>query len=140
MFGNVVLDENYFSHLFRFLRIGRRFDSHLPKFGIHRSRLRNYDERSVMPPHSLMFHQKSTVAAKMDHLGCFRPSTLVKMSYPTVGVRFLRKIFSCSGFPHDGRCKRIWARTFPFAIFSGTSLAHWKSDPGAPYIFHKSFG
>ena len=48
--SNATLDENYcFFIFFLFEPIGIRFHSHLPKFGVHRLRLRNYNGRWVMP-------------------------------------------------------------------------------------------
>ena len=41
--------------------------------------LRNYNRRWVMPHHSLIFHRKFTLNAKMNPLGRFRPSPVVQM-------------------------------------------------------------
>ena len=79
VFGDNILDENYCRLLFFSEPIGTHFDSDLPKFGVNRLRLGNYDGRRVIPPHSPMFHQKSTVTAKTDHLGRFKPFSLVQM-------------------------------------------------------------
>ena len=43
----------------------------------------------LIPPSLLIFRQKSTVTAKMEHMGSFRPSPLVDTNaYETSLVRF----------------------------------------------------